>query len=367
MREVVYKEFRVGDLFDIHPTKAYKGNNSDLFSSNGTIPVVANSGVNNGVGGFSEFEPTEKGGIITFSDTTTSDAVFYQPNDFIGYAHVQGMYPFSNKWTEKALLYFLSSFKRIASSMNFDYANKFNRKIAANFIVSLPSTLIGEPDYEYMEAFINELEQERINELEQYLAVTGLGDYELTNEEKEILFIKKETSSFRMGDLFNFKAIKQAKSQNLIPEDQNGVPYIVQSTRNNMYKTHVSEQWLIDNNEPPVDGNAIILGVTLPAVSYQPEKFGASQVIVARAPFLNENIGLFIVSILRKYMEMFSYQKKPGLQIYKALLIDLPITSAGEPDFEYMDKYIRVQEKLAIKGVVEYKDRFIKETKMFVG
>lgn len=30
-----YKQFRVGDLFDIHPTKAYKGNNSDLFDENG--------------------------------------------------------------------------------------------------------------------------------------------------------------------------------------------------------------------------------------------------------------------------------------------------------------------------------------------
>ena len=72
-----YVKCRVGDLFDIHPTKAYKGNNSDILSDNGTIPVVANNSTNNGIGGYSLLEPTEKGGIITFSDTTTSDSIFY--------------------------------------------------------------------------------------------------------------------------------------------------------------------------------------------------------------------------------------------------------------------------------------------------
>lgn len=76
---------------------------------------------------------------------------------------------------------------------------------------------------------------------------------------------------FKLSDLFTLKAIKQAKSQSNIPIDlENGIPYIVQSTKNNMCKTYVNKQWLIDNNEPPVDGNAIVLGVTTPAVSYQP-------------------------------------------------------------------------------------------------
>ena len=38
------------------------------------------------------------------------------------------------------------------------------------------------PDFEYM--------QERITELEQYLITTGLNDYELTDEDKEILATK---------------------------------------------------------------------------------------------------------------------------------------------------------------------------------
>ena len=133
-----YKEFRVGDLFDIHPTKTYKGNNSDLFDSNGKNPVLGNTSMNNGIGGYSSKPCTENGGIITFSDTTTADAIFYQPNPFIGYSHVQGMYPYSEKWNEKSLLYFLTTFKKIAIESGFDYANKFTRKKASEIIVKLP-------------------------------------------------------------------------------------------------------------------------------------------------------------------------------------------------------------------------------------
>ena len=73
-----------------------------------------------------DLDPLEKKGIITFSDTTTADSIFYQPRDFIGYSHIQGMYPYdSENWTEKSMLYFCSTFKRSTQGL-FDYANKFN-------------------------------------------------------------------------------------------------------------------------------------------------------------------------------------------------------------------------------------------------
>ena len=138
MTTIRFKPFRVGDLFDIHPTKTYKGNNSDLFDENGKNPVLGNTSINNGIGGYSSKPCTEAGGIITFSDTTTADAIFYQPNPFIGYSHVQGMYPYSTKWSEKSLLYFLTVLKKIAIESGFDYATKFNRKLASEFMVTLP-------------------------------------------------------------------------------------------------------------------------------------------------------------------------------------------------------------------------------------
>ena len=42
------REFRWGDLFDIHPTKAYKMSNGELYQTNGNSPVLSNSSVDNG-------------------------------------------------------------------------------------------------------------------------------------------------------------------------------------------------------------------------------------------------------------------------------------------------------------------------------
>ena len=61
--------------------------------------------------------------------------------------------------------------------------------------IKLPVKELEEIDWKYMEERIAELEQERIAELEQeriaeleqYLIATGLNDYELTDEDKEVL------------------------------------------------------------------------------------------------------------------------------------------------------------------------------------
>ena len=149
-----WKVFRIGELFEIRPTKAYKLTNSDLLNVNGNIPVVANSAQNNGVVGFSNLEATEKGGIITFSDTTDANAIFYQSHDFIGYAHVQGMYRKFEKVSDVVMLFLATAFQSQALKMNFDYANKFRRDIALNIEISLPVTADGMPDWTWMEQYM---------------------------------------------------------------------------------------------------------------------------------------------------------------------------------------------------------------------
>ena len=120
-----------------------------------------------------------------------------------------------------------------------------------------------------------------------------------------------------------------------------------------MYKMEADKKWLIENGEPPVSGNAIVLGVTLPAVSYQPEEFGASQVITARADFLNEKIGEFLVPIIDKLMCQFSYGKKPGMEIYKQSVISLP-TISNTIAFSYMENYINLLEEERLVPVKTY-------------
>lgn len=212
----MFKTFKVGELFDIHPTNAYKMKNDELFATAGTTPVLSNSSVNNGIGGYCGLTPTEPGGIITFSDTTTgTDTMFYQPNSFIGYPHVQGMYPHqSDKWNEKCCLYVISCIRKSAGN-GWNYAVKFNRALVKELFVELPVIESPDPDHEYtvddidwqyMQDRIAELEQDRIAELDAYLKATGLEDYTLTEEDKEVLSLSLRKPFLTKGMLWKLIA-----------------------------------------------------------------------------------------------------------------------------------------------------------------
>lgn len=170
-----WKEFKIGDMFDIHPTKAYKLTNANLFEVDGVNPIVVNSSFNNGIGGYTNLKTTEKGGIITFSDTTTSAPIFYQDKPFVGYSHIQGMYPigkYKDCWNKYSLLFFLSIFKKQANNLNYDYVNKFTRESAKLIFIKLPVDKNGNPDFEYMSNYMKSLQnqkQEDINKVNKFI------------------------------------------------------------------------------------------------------------------------------------------------------------------------------------------------------
>lgn len=150
-----WREFRVGDFFDIHPTKAIDGVSADDCVGFG-VPLIVNSAENNGVAGLCDLFPTEDGGIITFSDTTDGNTFFYQPNSFIGFAHVQGMYPKTRTWTESELLFFCTMLMFDARG-RYNYGRKMRRDTIAEVMLKLPVDADGNPDWQFMEDYIKAL------------------------------------------------------------------------------------------------------------------------------------------------------------------------------------------------------------------
>ena len=172
---------------------------------------------------------------------------------------------------------------------------------------------------------------------------------------------------FKVGELFTLTGLKQVKSQKNVVESDDGVPFVIQSTKNNMVKCHVDRQALLDGGENVYDGNAIVLGVTLPAVSYQELEFGASQVITARRDDLNPVRGLYLVTAMRKaLLPKYSYTNKPGIQKYKEDVIHLPVKPGTDEvdyteddiDWRYMESYIHELEESYIHEL----DAYLKET-----
>lgn len=150
-----WKEFRVGDIFDIHPTRTIDGVNADDCVSGGT-PLVVNKSDNNGVAGMCDFPPTEKRGIITFSDTWEGNTFFFQPDDFIGFAHVQGMYPKVKNLTDECLL-FICTLLEFEARGRYSYGRKKRRDIISEVMFKLPSDPNGNPDWKFMRDYIKAL------------------------------------------------------------------------------------------------------------------------------------------------------------------------------------------------------------------
>lgn len=280
----------------------------------------------------------------------------------------------------------------IRNNQKYDYSCKISKDRLNDTILVLPtldktdktSPYSDEgfiPDFAYMQERITELEQERITELEQYLIATGLNDYELTDEDKEILATKltggvlqnstsgngclKEARLFRVGDLFEVKTpVKKFNANAIEITDRIGHPYVVRSSANNGIRGYINEDERYLN-----EGNTFSFGQDTATIFWQEKPyFTGDKIKVLKPKFeCNSEIASYVMNGITKAFSHFSW----GTQSFKASVIEdgeflLPVTCDGTPDWTYMEKYIRAIEKVVIKDVIDYKDSIIAKTKEIV-
>lgn len=162
-----WSNYKLGDLFEINPTKYYRLKNEEIISENGKIPLISNSSTDNGVMGFSNLVGINVGNTITCSDTTLGAVtMFYQKNDFIGYSHIQNLTPkFKN--FNRAIASAIIAACRVSTSNQYDYGTKFNRVAMNNTKIQLP-TINNKPNYEVMETFISAIQKTVIKDVVLY-------------------------------------------------------------------------------------------------------------------------------------------------------------------------------------------------------
>lgn len=370
-----YKNFKIGELFDIHPTKRYDLTNNDLFKKNGTTPVITNTSINNGIGGYTSLPATEKGNMITFSDTTTGDAIFYQPDDFIGYSHIQGLYQKKNKekWTEKSLLYFLTLFKKLAKG-RFDYATKFNRKIVSDMDVSLPINNSGNLDFKYMEQYINDMQNELLrtiksehNELkDKYKRQMNLDNLNITSDDTKLLNMIKNNEikykNIKIGELFDVVSSKKKFNANTV-KFGGKYPYVVRSNSNNGIKGYITENEVFLNPR-----ETISFGQDTATIFYQEEDYFTGdkiKIMKFKNGKLDKKLALYLVTAMRKSFQNFSWgQTSFNENVIKNMEIVLPYID-GDINYDFISSYMKIQEKVAINEIMNEKnDNLLKISKL---
>lgn len=390
-----WKEFLITDLFELCPVKS-KLTKLDLCNT-GVVPVYSSETSNNGINGYTDvaaqFIVDEKTPLyLVFGDHTRSMNIAEE--SFCVMDNVKVLKPKCSVSVE-TLLYISTVWKKAISDLG--YARHWS--VAKDLTIKRPVKESEEIDWEYMQERITELEQERITELEQYLIATGLNDYELTDEDKDILATKltgggilqnsisgngclKEARMFRIGDLFNVEGTKSLDAGALEFRDT-GVNFVGRTDENNGVQGMIDRQVFAPNDAKTI--TATVIG-NYKYVKYQEEPYYCSQNVNKLTPVfpINQFLGLYFRNVIQKFVSLYdgrqSGYKLDELRDYTFILPiqtdtnNTPVIDQNHtyhpdgyiPDWTYMEKYIRAIEKVVIKDVVDYKDSIITKTKEIV-
>ena len=350
-------------MFEINPTKYYKLKNEEIISENGDVPLISNSSTDNGVMGYSNLNPLNKGNSLTCSDTTLgAETMYYQEKDFIGYSHIQHLVP-KFKGFNKAIAYMIITASRIATTNKYDYGAKFNRNEMNNTKISLPVKKDREIDFAFMEDFISQLEACRLSQLEAYLLVTGLKNYTLTPAEEQAL------TDFQNGNIewgeFNLEKLygKSTRGKRLKSADRiNGdLPFVTAGEA----ETGISA--FIDNDVEIFAANTTTIDMFGSAKYRNYEYGGDDHIAVVHTEKINKYAAIFVTTAIHKssYTGKFSYSRNFYAKDADELNIYLPVTN-DIPDYPMMETFISAVQKLVIKDVVEYADRKIEATREII-
>lgn len=356
---VKWGEFRLGDLFEINPTKYYRLGNDNIISKNGMIPLVSNASIDNGVMGFSNLPPLNKGNSLSCSDTTLgAETMYYQKDDYIGYQHIQALVPKFNHFNSSIAFFIISASRVATSNSQYDYGHKFNRDSMRKTIVFLPVCDNGFINFDFMESFIAELEAERVAELSAYLAVSGLDNYELSGDEVQALqnYSLLTWKSFNLECLFG----KSTRGKRLKGDDRvsGTLPFVTAGEASEGISAYISNDVeIFEKNTTTID----MFG----SAKYRNYKYGADDhIAVVHTETVPMKAAIFLTAAIHKaaHTGKFDYGHNFYAKDADALDIMLPAKD-GKPDYTTMETLISAVQKLVIKEVVLYSNQKIETTK----
>lgn len=135
------------------------------------------------------------------------------------------------------------------------------------------------------------------------------------------------------------------------------VPYVGATNRNNGVLSFLDVE---PNNV--IKGNCIVficngdgsIGLSV----YRSSDFvGSVDVKVGRSQYINKYVGMYLTTVADTVRPHYSFGYKRTMPRLKNESLLLPITPDGQPDYEYMEQYMRNQEQAIINRYLNYRLR----------
>ena len=144
-----------------------------------------------------------------------------------------------------------------------------------------------------------------------------------------------EWQEFKISDLFNI-----VKGSNPTLEGEEKIyPYISSTASNNGISDYKESKKYHSGNVLTVSANGACMDTF-----YQSNDFiscGDANVLYPIYEGFNQYIAMFLIPILELHKFRFGYGRKSNLERIKQITIKIPITNTKEPDYEFMEEYIK--------------------------
>ncbi len=345
---------------------------TEIVPGSGTTPYLCASAENNAVSSYIGYRADlkEAGNCIFIGGKTF--VVSYQENDFFSNdSHNLALYLDDEVNATKPHLLFMAACIAHSLGHKYTWGNSISKQKIKSDFVSLPMTASGEIDFAFMDSFIRELEEERIRELEEerirelaaYLKVSGLADSKLSARESKALddFIAVDWEEYNVKTLFGASTRgKRLKSDDRIP----GVlPFVTAGEAEQGVSAFIGNKVKVfKKNTTTID----MFG----SAKYRNCEYGADDhVAVVHTEELPNHAAMFVTAACHKaaHTGAFDYGRNFYAKDADALNIMLPAAASGQPDFGYMETFMRAVQKLVVKDVADFAEKRITATKACVG
>lgn len=284
-------------------------------------------------------------GFIKDGDGSAGYAI-YKRESFVSTVNV--IYGYASWLNSLTGLFFVGAQDMIKHKYSHGYKRNMQHLKADH--VMLPADDNGQPDYQFMADYERELIQHKrarysIYAQKQLDRIGDIADVEPLS--------KKQWDVFRIDQLFDSITRPSARSKNQY--DNGDVPFIASSAILNgavkFCTPHVGEK-LDESNcitVSPVDGSSF----------YQTTDFlgrggGGSSIIMLRSSKINQYSGMFVARAIHNTTSKYQYGHMATSNGITRDQIILPVNDKGEPDYDYMEQYIKNKMIQKYKKYLEY-------------
>lgn len=344
------KDFKVGEAFVVLNSKPY--HKKDLkISSNKTksIPYISRTNRNNGVEEVVQkeehFRINNKNTIVFGAENAT---FFMQPFPYITGNKI---YTINHKKINKFNGLFLQqALNTSIKNCGFSYGQGLTGTRAMRRNILLPIDQNSNPDFEYMEEYSKSIINSKTEKYKQY-AQKVLNSIEYKNIET---LENKDWKDFFLIDIFTtIQRGKRLTKQNQI---KGNIPYISSTSLNNGVDNFIGNKTDVRIFS---DCLTIANSGSVGASFYQPYSFvGSDHITHLKKENMNKYVYMFISTLTNRFSEKYNFNREINDKRISREKIMLPVNSKDEPDFEYMEQYMK---NLTYKKIKQYLDYLKKQ------